>query len=111
MAQGIILALVGLFCTAASSILTFILTRRKYNSEVGSQEIKNIDSSFEVYKKVMNESLKAQDMKIAVLEKENDSLRQQVNELQTQVISLVSTIYGNRSNVTGKIEPLSMKDM
>lgn len=111
MASEIIVTLVGLFCTTVSSIVTFLLTKRKYNSEVDSQQIKNMDESFEVYKKVMNEALATQDDKIALLQKENDSLRQQVNELQKQVMSLVGMLYGNTSTIKTEIDPIAMKDM
>lgn len=111
MSSEIITALVGLFCTTVSSIVTFILTRRKYNTEVDSQQIKNMDESFEIYKKVMNESLNTQNEKIALLQRENDSLRKQVNNLQEQVISLVSMLGGNYQPTKGNTEPISMKDM
>jgi FtsZ-binding cell division protein ZapB len=110
MASEVVITLVGLFCTTVSSIVTFILTRRKYNTEVDSQQIKNMDESFEIYKKVMNESLNAQNEKIALLQRENDNLRQQVNSLQEQVISLVGMLGGSSKAVKGP-EPIGMKDM
>ena len=110
MASEVVITLVGLFCTTVSSIVTFILTRRKYNTEVDSQQIKNMDESFEIYKKVMNESLNAQNEKIALLQRENDNLRQQVNSLQEQVISLVGML-GGSSKAVKDPEPIGMKDM
>ena len=50
MASEVLVALVGLFCTTVSSIVTFILTRRKYNTEVDSQQIENMSKSFDLYK-------------------------------------------------------------
>ena len=105
MATEITMALVGLFCTAASSWVTFILTRRKYNSEVESQQIENQNASFELYKKTMEESMAAQKQrfedtivslneKIEHLQKENDSLKSQLNQLQMQVINYLGTIDG-----------------
>lgn len=88
MASEIIMALIGLFCTTVSSIVTFILTRRKYNTEVDSQQIENMEKSFDIYKKMMEESLKVQNERINALQKENESLRQQVYQLQQQLISL-----------------------
>ena len=110
MVTEIITALVGLFCGIVSSIVTFILTKKKYDTEVDSQQIKNVDDSFEVYKKVMNEALATQNEKIELLQKENDSLRNQVNELQKQVISLVGMLHG-RPSTPKDIEPLAQKDM
>ena len=110
MATEIITALVGLFCGIVSSIVTFILTKKKYDTEVDSQQIKNVDDSFEIYKKVMNEALATQNEKIELLQKENDSLRNQVNELQKQVISLVGMLRVSPSTPKD-IEPLAQKDM
>lgn len=103
MASEVLVALVGLFCTTVSSIVTFILTRRKYNTEVDSQQIENMSKSFDLYKRTMEETLESQKKmmeatingqndKILLLQKENDSLRQQVNQLQTQVLSLVGML-------------------
>ena len=103
MATEIAMALVGLFCTAASSWVTFILTRRKYNSEVESQQIENQNASFELYKKTMEESMAAQKQrfedtivslneKIEYLQKENDSLKSQLSQLQMQMIKYLGTM-------------------
>jgi predicted HTH domain antitoxin len=100
MASEIIITLVGLFCTTVSSIVTFILTRRKYNTEVDSQQIINMNEAFDLYKKTMEESIvsqrermeetiKFQNSKIETLQKENDSLKEQVNNLQKQLSNLV----------------------
>lgn len=89
MGSEIVAALTGLFCTVVSSIVTFILTKRKYNTEVDSQQIQNINSAFDLYKRMTEETLAAQDKKIERLEKENESLRQQVNNLQMQLIGIV----------------------
>ena len=100
MASEIVTTLVGLFCTTVSSIVTFILTRRKYNTEVDSQQIENMEKSFDAYKKMMEETLDAQkrlmettvnglNNKIDTLEKENAFLRQQVDSLRTQMIQFL----------------------
>lgn len=100
MASEIVITLVGLFCTTVSSIVTFILTRRKYNTEVDSQQIENMEKSFDAYKKMMEETLDAQkklmettvkglNNKVETLEKENDFLRKQVDSLRTQMIQFL----------------------
>ena len=88
MASEIVMALVGVICSAISSVVTFLLTRRKYNTEVDSQQIENMEKSFDIYKKMMEESLAVQSRRIDALQKENDSLRKQVYQLQQQLISL-----------------------
>lgn len=97
MESAIITPIVGVICTTIASIVTFILTKRKYNIEVDSQQIHNMSESFNVYKKMMEETLSSQktlmeetidrqNKKIESLQKENDSLKQQVSELQMQLI-------------------------
>ena len=109
MASEIVIALIGLFCTTVSSIVTFILTRRKYNTEVDSQQIRNMNEAFDLYKKTMEESIssqkerleetiKFQNSKIDTLQKENDSLKEQVNSLQKQMTSLIINLHTNVQN-------------
>ena len=107
MKSEITIALTGLFCTLVSSVVTFFLTKRKYNVEVDSQQIKNLNEAFETYKKMAHESLEAQkalmsssvehlnkvieaqNVKIAGLEQENKSLQCQIENLKEQVIELM----------------------
>ena len=99
MASEIVMALVGVVCSAISGVVTFLLTRRKYNTEVDSQQIINMNEAFDLYKKTMEESIisqrermeetiKFQNSKIETLQKENDSLKEQVNNLQKQLLLL-----------------------
>lgn len=103
MGSEIIMALVTLFCSTVSGIVTFFFTKKKYNTEVESQQIKNMEDSFDVYKKMMEESLasqkttmetiiSAQDKKIDMLQRENDSLKQQVSQLQMEMINILGSI-------------------
>ena len=95
MATEVIVTLVGLFCTTVSSIVTFFLTRKKYNVEVDSQQLQNVKDSFDLYKNMVEESIQLQNRKIEVLETENSSLRQQVNQLQQQVVALITGRLGD----------------
>ena len=106
----IILALIGLGASIITSFVTYLLTRRKYNTEVDSQKIKNMSDTFELYKKVQTETLKsqkelleatitAQNRTIEALkqkvddgQKENQDLRQQVSQLQMQMINILGNI-------------------
>ena len=108
MGSEIVIALVGLFCTTVSSIVTFILTRRKYNTEVDSQQIENMEKSFDAYKKMMEETLEAQkklmettvnglNNKVDTLEKENAFLRQQVDSLRTQMIQFLGVKFNAKN--------------
>lgn len=92
MTSTIITALIGLFCTLASSAATFLLTRRKYNEEVNSQQIENMSKSFDIYKKTMNDTLAMQNDRIKQLQEENNDLRQQVHNLQMQMAQMFSAM-------------------
>lgn len=103
MGTGIFSALIGVFCTILSSAVTFFLTRKKYNTEVDSQKIKNMSESFDTYKKIMEGNLAvqketmdmvilSQNQKIDMLQKENDSLKMQVSQLQMQMINILGSI-------------------
>lgn len=87
MASEFVTALIGIFCTAASSIITFILTRRKYNTEVEAGQIENMKQSFDTYKTMMEETVQMQNKRIEALQRENESLRNQLSHLQTQVLN------------------------
>ena len=82
-----ILGVVGI-----SNVITFFLTKRKYNGEVDSQQIKNMSDSFDLYKKMQQETFKSQNEKIDLLQKENNELRQQVSQLQMQMINILGSI-------------------
>ena len=93
MASEIVMALVGVICSAISSLVTFVLTRRKYNTEVDSQQIENMEKSFDLYKRMMEETLDSQkrmmEAKMNDLLKVNDFLRKQVDTLRNQMIDFL----------------------
>ena len=98
MAQEVIMALVTLLCSTISGIVTFILTKRKYNVEVDSQQIQNMKDSFEAYKLMMEEVLDLQNKKIEILERDNQNLRQQVNQLQEQLTRIVISQFNENTS-------------
>lgn len=87
MASEITITLTGLFCTIVSSVVTFFLTKRKYNTEVEAQQIENMENSFNVYKSMMEETVKGLKERVESLQRENESLRNQINQLQAQVLN------------------------
>lgn len=87
MGTEIIMALVGLFCTVVASVVTFFLTKKKYNTEVEAQQIENMENSFNVYKTMMEETVKGLKERVETLQRENESLRNQINQLQTQMFN------------------------
>lgn len=99
MTSTIITALIGLFCTLASSVGTFLLTKRKYDTEVDSQQIENMNKSFDIYKKTMNETFAMQNSRIAMqeetikqLQMDNNELRKQVHNLQMQMAQMFNAV-------------------
>lgn len=90
MISTIITAAIGLLCTLVSSIITFLLTKRKYDEEVDAAHLKDLNDAFQRYKTFTDEMYKAQDEKIKALQKENTDLKQQINYLQKQMVDLLS---------------------
>ena len=120
MASEIIITLVGLFCTTVSSLVTYMFTRKKYNSEVEAQHIENIKEAMNTYKAMVSDTLNEQNKKIQYLQEENDKLKQQINVLQSQLVNLlmsksladISTMaQSNVASNPSDIDPLAMKDM
>ena len=96
MGATVITALVGVICSGLSGLITFLLTKRKYNSEVESQQIQNLNNAFALYQKTMDSTINSQkkafEDKIDELQKENSQLRQQVSQLQMEMINILGTI-------------------
>lgn len=93
MASEIIAAIVGLFCTVTSGVVTFFLTKKKYNTEVDAQRIQNMGESFDIYKKMMDETVSFQNKRIEALQRENETLKSQINNLQMQIYDLLKGKY------------------
>lgn len=92
MANIIITALVGLVCTIVTSTITFFHTRKKYNTEVESIQIKNLKNSIDLYKEVTGETITTLNNRINKLQKENDELKAQVAHLQSQMVHMLDAI-------------------
>ena len=84
----IVTSIIGVVCTGLSSLITWLLTRRKYNSEVDHNNIENMEGSLEFYEK-----LSASNNKILaeVLEK-SEKLAQTNVELLIEVQNLRAQI-------------------
>lgn len=89
MDAGIITALTGTGCTVISSLITFFLTKRKYNVDVDSQQIKNMGAAFDAYKKMTDDTIKILNEKIDTLQRENESLKSQLSLIQTQMVNML----------------------
>ena len=89
MGAEVISGLVGLFCTAVASVITFYLKKRKYNTEVEAQQIENMEKSFNAYKSMMEETVKGLKDRVETLQRENESLRNQINQMQAQLLNFM----------------------
>lgn len=117
MSTTIISALVGLICTSVSSVVTFLLTKRKYDEEVDAAHLKDLGDAFEKYKTLTNEMYKAQNEKIKALQDENADLKQQVSHLQKQMVELLSAVCMDvtcklrKSGFPTSIAPVNLNDL
>lgn len=84
METEIIIALIGILSTTISSVVTYMLTKRKYNAEVDSNVIQNLKDSLDFYKKICDDN----SQRIDEYQKENQELRKRVNDLEQQVTYL-----------------------
>lgn len=84
----IITGIVGLVSTIVSSWATWFFTRKKYNSEVDSTNIQNMQETLEFYKKLSDYNKERLDEYL----RRNEQLEEQVNKLKEQVFSLMNSI-------------------
>lgn len=78
-----------------SSIITFFLTKRKYNVEVQGGAIENADKSLDFYVKLVNDmkqhlmDFKAQNQaEFEELKQQNTELKKQVTDLSDEILSM-----------------------
>lgn len=95
MDSTIILSLIGLGEAVITSVVTFLLTRRKYKTEVKEGEIhndgykiENDEKKFDLYVKMINDN----NIRIDELQEENRDLRRQVAEMRSVVFSMLQQI-------------------
>lgn len=80
----IVTALVSLFTTSVGSAVSWFLAKRKYNVEVDSEYINNLQRSLGVYDSIVEHNKK----EIEYLMTRNDVLEKEVSELRKQVLDL-----------------------
>lgn len=82
----LITAGVGFLTTIVSSWASWFFARKKYNSEVDNNLIKNMNESLEFYKQLSDDNRKRLDDAL----KRSDSLEEEVEELRKQVLNLMT---------------------
>ena len=79
---------VGIIATVISGWASWFFARRKYNSEVDSNLIKNMQQSLEFYKKLSDDNKNRLDEVL----KRNAELEQEIRDLRKQMFSLMNSI-------------------
>jgi len=84
MSTEIIIALIGILATGVSSFLTWLFARKKYNAEVDSQVIQNMNNLLDFYIKLCDDT----NRRVLEIQRENDSLREKVEKIETRLVRL-----------------------
>ena len=84
----LITALIGIVTTFTSGFTAWFFARKKYNSEVDNNLIKNMQDSLEFYKKLSDDNKSRLDEVL----KRNENLEEEIKELRQQVMSLMTSI-------------------
>ena len=79
---------VGIITTVISGWTSWFFARRKYNSEVDNNLIKNMQQSLEFYKKLSDDNKNRLDEVL----KRNAELKQEIRDLRKQMFSLMNSI-------------------
>lgn len=88
MVDIIVTGAVGLITTVISGVTSWILARRKYNSEVDNNLIQNMQNSLEFYKKLSDDNRE----RLQEVLKRNDSLEQEVRDLRQQMFNIMGSL-------------------
>lgn len=79
---------IGLTSTIISSIITWVLARRKYNSEVDNNLINNMKASLDFYEKLSTDNRE----RLEEVLKRNTKLEKEIGELRKQVFEVMTKI-------------------
>lgn len=88
MSLEITIALIGVFSTVIGSWTSWFFARKKYNTEVDSNLIENMQKSLEFYMKLSDDNKERLEEAL----KRNDQLQNEVTELRTQVFKMMNSM-------------------
>ena len=91
MSPEITIALIGVFSTVIGSWTSWFFARKKYNTEVDSNLIENMQKSLEFYMKLSDDNKERLEEAL----KRNDQLQNEVTELRTQVFKMMNSMCFN----------------
>lgn len=86
---------VGVVSSIISAWTSWFFTRKKYNTDIDSQLIQNMQESLEFYKNLSDDNKKRLDEVLRrneELEKRDEKLEEEVRQLKNQMINLMSQI-------------------
>lgn len=95
MIDSLTAAIISICTTSIGSIVSWILARRKYNSEVDNTLIENMSKSLEFYKSICDDTKARLDEILKMnseLEIKNEKLEKEVKELKNQMINFMAQI-------------------
>lgn len=98
----IVTSVIGVICTALSSLVTWLFARRKYNTEVEHNNIENMEGSLEFYERLSasNNKILAEVLKKSEeLAKSNVELLIEVQNLRAQIGILTEIIKNEVNNL------------
>jgi hypothetical protein len=84
----LITAAIGAFSTFTSGFSGWFFARRKYNSEVDTNLIRNMQNSLDFYDKLCDDTA----IRLDEVLKRNDNLETEVRELRQQVMNLMANL-------------------
>lgn len=84
----VITGIIGIVTTFTSGFTAWFFARKKYNSEVDNNLIRNMQDSLEFYKKLSDDNKSRLDEVL----KRNENLEEEVKELRQQVMGLMTSI-------------------
>lgn len=79
---------VGLLTSIISSVTTWFLARKKYNSEVDLNLVEKMEKSLEFYTNLSDDNKN----RLEIITARNESLEREVQELRKQVLNLTMNI-------------------
>lgn len=88
MSEAIILALIAIGEMVITSVVTFLLTKRKYRTEVDNGVIENMQKSLNFYKELSDDNRKRLEK---VLE-ENSQIQQEMFQMRKIMMGMLSQI-------------------
>lgn len=91
--QDLLIGGAGLITTTISSIVSWRLAKKKYDTEVDHSLIHNMEKSFDFYTKLADDN----SARLDTLSEENTELRKEVRELRNQLLRLAFNICMNAS--------------